>query len=245
MSRLADRIAAGNHFVTAEAVVPEDPSIVNLKTELDKMLVGKRDKKWKKTEAFYPSNSSTCKRYQVLLFQGAEAEPKVDGRGMKIFGNGDDVHSRWAGYFKDMGILVETEKKIKINDPVPISGSADGIINWGGEIVYEMKSMNTERFAYRQLYKKPDDDTYRQIQFYLYALEMEKGIVIYENKNTQEYLIFLVERNDEFLKKEFKKREKIWDVFQSGETPKRPYKRESTNCQRCELETYCWMTLDD
>ena len=198
-----------------------------------------------KKEHFSPSATATCKRYYYLLFDGAEQKSKISSRLQRIFDNGHDVHARWRGYFEAMGILHDSEVFFANYDIVPIRGSADGILNFGKRIPYELKSINKERYAFRQLHNKPDDNTYRQLQLYMWALAFEVSIVIYENKDNQEFLIFVVEYDEKFVAKELEKRRKIYQLYQEGKRPPRPYKRESRACSDCPLETYCWDTLDD
>jgi CRISPR/Cas system-associated exonuclease Cas4 (RecB family) len=121
----------------------------------------------------------------------------------------------------------------------------DGIIKWGAHKPYELKSISPERYEFRKAYKKPDENTYRQTQLYLKALDYDDSFVIYENKGNQEILIFDVLRDDEFIKKELKRLQKIYDMYQTGTMPKRPYLRQSKQCQDCEFEITCWDVLDD
>ena len=199
----------------------------------------------RKVTGFHPSYTNPCIRFWVLIFEGAESNPKNNGRGYRIFHNGTQVHDRWQGYFKEMGILVQKEVPVTLDDPIPIRGHADAIIEWSGKKLIELKSINPDGFILRQIHKKPKDDHYSQIQQYMYGLDLDKGFIIYENKGTQDVLIFPVERDEDFLNKLIKKRKKIWELHKEGKRPARPYKRDSRYCTWCDLEQYCWDTLPD
>ena len=202
-------------------------------------------KRFKKISGFHPSQHSTCKRYWYLLFKGADSEKKIPARLQRIFDNGNEVHARWREYFRAMGILIEAEVPISIDNPVPIRGNADGILKWGGRKLYELKSISPERFEFRRVYNKPDAKTYRQTQLYLHATGLDNGFVIYENKGNQEVLIFEIKLDEEFIKKEFRRLKMYYKYVDEDKLPKRPYIRESQQCGDCELENYCWDSLED
>lgn len=247
MERLLRRIEGRQVNKRNSKIQPKGvASAESLLKYLDKNLVRSEDAGEKKISGFHPSYGYECKRRWVLLFQGAPVETKFSARTMRIFGNGHEVHARWRGYFRDvLGILIAAEVEVVIDDPVPIRGHADGIIDWGGRKLYELKSISPWRFDWRKAYNKPDTKTYQQAQIYLHCLDLEEGFVIYENKGTQEVLIFPIERDDDFIQKLLKKYKKIYKMFEDGETPPRPYKRESDNCKSCDLEKYCWDTLKE
>jgi CRISPR/Cas system-associated exonuclease Cas4 (RecB family) len=138
-----------------------------------------------------------------------------------------------------MGILVAEEIPVKHDDP-PIEGTADGIIDFNGHILIELKSISNEGFLYRKLHKKPKDDHIRQAQIYMRCLDLPSGFVIYENKNNQEILPIYIERDDVFIDKLFKKYRGIYDAYLSKEIPIQPYKRSSAKCADCNLAAKCW-----
>lgn len=224
---------------------PEVGSALSLLQALDNYLEGQNSTGFKRVSGFHPSSTSLCARYYFLAFEGAPTASKISARTQRIFDNGHEVHDRWYRYFKDMGILVDSEIPILIKDPVPITGTADGIINWGGNKLIEMKSIGMEGFLYRKYYGKPKDDHYNQSQIYLLALKLEKGFVIYEDKGTQNALAFEIERNEEHIEKLMKRYKKWYKYIEKGTMPDRPYKRDSKQCTECPFEQHCWDGLPD
>lgn len=212
---------------------------------LNRYLDGKEGPGHKQITGFHPSYGFKCKRRWVLLFQGVDYDKKFDSRTQRIFDNGNEVHARWREYFDGMGILEEAEVEITANKPVPVRGHADGVLTWGGRKLYELKSISPTRFEFRRMYKKPDDKTYEQAQIYLWALDLEEGFVIYENKGTQEVLIFHISRDDAVINKVLKRWQAAYSFYEEGIVPKRPYQRESQDCSQCDLEKYCWDILKD
>lgn len=199
----------------------------------------------KKINGFHPSYTRTCARWWFLLFKGVPSTPVIEPRLARIFDNGHKVHERFYEYFEAMGILEDSEIPLKITDPVPIVGTADGVISWGGNKLIEMKSISAEGFAYRQFYKKPKEEHYIQAQIYLRALKLEEGFVIYECKNTQRVLAFLIQKDDEAYDKKIRQWKKIHDKIVADELPERPYAKNSQNCKTCDLKDYCWEELKD
>lgn len=194
---------------------------------------------FKQVSGFHPSYTNQCSRYWYYLFNGVELTQSFSPQTYRIFDNGHAVHNRLYSYFRDMGILVEEEIPVK-NDSPPIEGTADGIIEWYGRKLIELKSISSEGFHYRKLYNKPKDEHYRQAQIYMRCLNLDSGYVIYENKNNQELLPIYIEKDDKFIDKLFKKYTEYYNNYLNKEIPQRPYKRTSANCSSCDLAALCW-----
>jgi hypothetical protein len=80
-----------------------------------------------------------------------------------------------------------------------ISGYCDGIIMLNGvKSVVEAKTINSRGFS---ALKEPHEDHVYQLQLYLAALRMEKGYVLYLDKDTQKMKEFEVIRDDSVLPK--------------------------------------------
>jgi len=193
----------------------------------------------KKVGGFHPSYTNQCGRYWYYLFNGVEVTSSFNPQTYRIFDNGHAVHERLYGYLRGMGILVAEEIPVTYQDP-PIEGTADGIIDWYGHKLIELKSISSEGFHYRQLYSKPKDEHYRQAQIYMRCLDLPAGYVIYENKNNQEILPIYIEKDDDFIDKLFKKYRGFYQSYLDNEIPKQPYKRTSANCSSCDLAAMCW-----
>ena len=226
-----------------ETVIVESKSPADLEHTLreaiDEQLSKKNQTTFKKVGGFHPSYTNQCSRYWYYLFEGANVTSDFSPQTHRIFDNGHAVHERLYSYFRDMGILVDEEIKVTYSDP-PIEGTADGIITWYGDKLIELKSISSEGFHYRQIYKKPKDDHYRQAQIYMHCLDLDSGFVIYENKNNQEILPIYIEKDQVFIDKLFKKYREFYGNFVTQNIPDRPYKRTSKNCSSCDLAALCW-----
>jgi len=207
--------------------------------KIDLSFVSRNDKQFKKVGGFHPSYTNQCARYWYYLFEGIEMETSFSPQTYRIFDNGHAVHERIYSYFRDMGILVAEEIPVTHDDP-PIEGTADGIIDFYGNKLIELKSISNEGFEYRRIYKKPKDDHFRQAQIYMRCLDLDQAFVIYENKNNQQILPILIDRDDAFIDKLFNKYRKFYKNFTEGTIPDQPYKMTSKNCSNCDLYSHCW-----
>lgn len=212
---------------------------ISLEVAIDEHLEKRNSPNFKKVNGFHPSYTNQCARYWYYLFEGTEVTTSFKPQTYRIFDNGHAVHERLYGYLREMNILVAEEIPVQYSNP-PIEGTADGIIDWYGHKLIELKSISSEGFHYRQLYKKPKDEHYRQAQIYMRCLDLPSGYVIYENKNNQEILPIHIVRDDVFIDKLFNKYNKIYTNFLEKKIPKQPYKRSSANCSSCDLAALCW-----
>lgn len=225
--------------------------IVPKESDLEKALVAGIDEviardiqtKYRKQTGFSPSATNLCPRYHVYLFRGIDLPATHNSRVQRIFDNGNSTHERIYSYLEKMGILLEKEFRVEHPDP-PINSYIDGIIDWDGHKVLEIKSISEAGFTYRRLFHKPKDDHYHQIQLYMHITGLDEGFVLYENKNNQEILPILVEYNEEFVEKVLKKFRKIYKAYTDDKLPVRPYKQSGEKCQNCALLKHCWSDPD-
>lgn len=211
----------------------------NLVEGIDEHLEKRNKPVFKQVSGFHPSYTNQCSRYWYYLFNGVQVKSSFSPQTYRIFDNGHSVHNRLYSYFREMGILLEEEIPVSWGTP-PIEGTADGIIDWGGRKLIELKSISSEGFHYRKLYNKPKDEHYRQAQIYMKCLDLDSGYVIYENKNNQEILPIYIEKDNKFIDKLFKKYTEYYNNYLNNQIPERPYKRTSANCSSCDLAALCW-----
>jgi hypothetical protein len=225
-----------------ETVIPDSD------LDLEKSLVKAIDEKleasngtfWKQSNSFAPSNTNQCARFAVYRMRGYQQQNNILGQTRRIFDLGNRVEDAVGAMFEDIGILRDSQIELNITDPVPIRGFIDFMIEWDGIKPVECKSINEAGFAYRKAYHKPKDEHFRQLQFYLYGTGCDSGFLIYYSKNNSELLPLLVKRDDKFLEATLSKYKRIFDVFNKGDLPERPYKKTSQKCEWCDAFDHCW-----
>lgn len=195
-------------------------------------------------DGFHPSSlgikHGKCARRAVYLMQGVPKGGDIPPRLQRIFDNGHAVHERLQGYMERMGIDMVSEVKVATEEP-PIRGHCDGTMRWNDtDYAVEIKSCNDMVFVNRVKFKKPKPEHIEQVNIYAHVLGIEKILVIYENKDTQELLIYEVDTDHEKAQKQIDKWHAQWLCLKAGELPKRPYKPSSPTCAQCDLKDYCF-----
>lgn len=198
---------------------------------------------WKQSTRFTPSGKD-CPRYLGYRLKGFSQKVDFDGRQKRIFENGHKLEDRLSDYLDGLGILVDREREVSMQDP-PVLGFVDFVIDWDGEKPVECKSINDAGFQYRLSYNKPTDAHYRQLQVYLHIGGWPSGFVFYENKNNQAIKIFHVKYDPDFVEKLFKKWRKVYAAHEGGILSVRPYKQTSKNCQQCDAFDHCWKDTEE
>jgi CRISPR/Cas system-associated exonuclease Cas4 (RecB family) len=171
-------------------------------------------------------------------------EDDVDSTGVANMSYGTEAHARLQKVFENAGILVEAERKV-ISERPPVYGFADLVIDWQGEeVVGEIKTTSQESFVSKKAKNQPAGYHLLQVLIYMRVLGLNKGFIIYENKNTQALLILPVTWNVDNTKladDTFEWMQKVYDNAMAGTKPKRPFKSsKSVVCKTCPFKTTCW-----
>lgn len=216
-------------------------------------LLQRKESKHVQKYSFSPSSigygNGTCPRYWHLSFTGAVRMDTVDALGIANMANGSAAHDRWQKIFEDAEILVAKEVEINLQDP-PIRGFLDVMIRWEDDVLIgEIKTARQESYIVRESSMKPSPNHLLQILIYMKATNKKRGFLLYENKNTQEFLIIPVEmnkKNEKILNDALAWMREVWQNFQDGGgLPKRPFTKKSTVCKSCPLWDVCWTELPE
>lgn len=200
-------------------------------------------------KTFSPSSIAyghgTCPRYWNLAFQGGNAVDNNSATSIAVMLNGSVSGERIKDLFKDAGVLIDAEVEITLLDP-PVRGFIDVLVDWKGEtIVGEIKTTRQEAFLHRQSTMKPTAYHMYQILLYLEATKSKYGFFLYENKNTQEFVVIPVEmdaKNRQIIDDAL-----AWmrEVYAANDLDiKRPFKQTNKICQNCPFYVSCWNLPD-
>lgn len=210
------------------------------------LAVGEPEFKTKKN--FSPSSlvygSGACPRYWHLAFTGAVYIPDNGANPTQIASmrNGTLSHERIQNAMRASGVLKDSEVKIISDDP-PIYAFADAIIEWNGETyVGEIKTVRTEAFEYRKASGKPTDYHVKQLLIYMREKKIDKGLLIYEDKNSHELLILPVEMTPErsaWLDQLYAWMREVHKAWKKGKLAQKPYRSNSKVCKDCPLQPVC------
>lgn len=205
----------------------------------------------KAKKSFAPSGvgygAGRCPRRWYYDFTGGIMRVNdTDPVGVANMAYGTEAHERLQKVFKNAGILVEAERKVVSENP-PIFGYADLVINWQGEeAVGEIKTTSQESFVSKKAKNQPAGYHLLQVLTYMKVLGLNKGFLIYENKNTQELLILPVtwnEANKKLIDDTFEWMQSTYDnaTGKEPQLPTRPFKsKKSVVCKTCPYLDVCW-----
>lgn len=208
-------------------------------------------------KSFAPSGvgygAGRCPRRWFYDFSGGiMREDTNDPMGIANMAYGTEAHERIQGLFEKSGILVEAERKVitdEMPDLPPIFGFADLVIKWQGEeAVGEIKTTSQESYVSKKAKSAGAGYHLLQVLIYMKVLGLNKGFLLYENKNTQNLLIVPVTwnvANTKLVNDTFDWMNKVYANWQEGKLPKRPARSEnSVLCKSCPFKTHCWKDED-
>lgn len=217
-------------------------------------LKGRREPSDRAKKSFAPSGigygSGTCARQWFYAFTGGVIrEEDADAMGVANMAYGTEAHTRLQKVFEDTGILVESEREVKtdFDDPElpPIFGFADVVIRWQGEeAVGEIKTTMQESYVSKKAKNTPAGYHLLQVLIYMKVLGLNKGFLVYENKNTQKLLVMPVTwnvANTKLVDDAFAWMNQVYGNWKQGNKPRRPFKSDkSPACKSCAFTKHCW-----
>lgn len=283
----------------------------------------KRDNS-RKFDQYHPSAFGKCLRnmqYSRYVSMGLikVVPEELESQSIRLFGKGHNMHSRWAKYFEDIGILRgiwqcknlccsmwdengkfagesdkwktiqprQYGKKEKLGVFKPEScvcgcedfdyheasvvssemnmyGHVDGILDFSqldpdrykdvkltfnmdklpkSPIVVDMKTINDYRWKQKLMRSGPGLEYKIQLCIYANILDLDYGLIIYENKNTSEAKAFKVERNRDTMFAEIERQAKMMNSMASCSPPKlpppRPVAKDDYECGNCPFKAIC------
>lgn len=155
------------------------------------------------------SSLGECERYQQFVFMGMPKLP-MDAKNAAKVQNGSFMHLRWQMEGLTAGWLAQAEVPVK-SDAYHLMGTMDGV-NYDGSIL-ELKSINSNGFS-RVAAFGPLHPHLFQMATYMLCSAREKGVFLYENKDTQEYTEVVVDPDDLPMTEVLIKAEKMWESTQ-------------------------------
>jgi CRISPR/Cas system-associated exonuclease Cas4 (RecB family) len=205
-------------------------------------------KKFIKKKSFSPSSlgygSGKCPRRWVMAFQGAEFAEEHDSRSVDNMTTGTDAHTRIQKNFQNANdFTLDIEWDLWVDVP-PLHGYVDMIIRdfEGFDIVVEIKTTRTEAFTSRKFKNAGPSYQVLQLLLYMYFLDIPHGLLLYEDKNDHDKLLIPVEmttENRQKIEKVVEWMKEVFDAFEQGKLPQRPYRKNSKECKSCPLLSWC------
>lgn len=209
-------------------------------------------------KSFAPSGigygAGRCARRWYYDFSGGLLrEDNTDPMSVANMAYGTEAHERIQTLFEKTGLLVESEREISTIDSdtlPPIRGYVDLVIKWQGEeTVGEIKTTSQESYVSKKAKSQGAGYHLLQVLIYMKVLELNKGFLLYENKNTQNLLIVPVTwnvANTKLVDDVMAWMHAVYQAWQDGQKPMRPFRSEkSIVCKTCPFLKHCWQEDTD
>jgi hypothetical protein len=148
-----------------------------------------------------PEGDWCLRRHTLLALSPEEAvrpEPKPwDATKNAVFLNGWVLHEKYQDLFSKHGRVVEVEKS-HFDEVRFLHFTPDAIVELYGELyVVEIKGYKSETFDKMDEAGDPPQAAWHQCNLYCHLLNIPYGIILVENKNTQAYKVWCIERSKE------------------------------------------------
>lgn len=183
--------------------------------------------------AFWVSDAGKCLRAIWFSMKNYPKKP-TEPRFMRVFEHGNHTHMRIMNVLFSLGLVQACEIEIPENEI--IHGRADAIVVLENKpYVVEIKSINTAKFKKDE----PDEDHVKQIQLYMYFFKIPRGILIYENKDTQELKEFPVEFNESIVNEILFSFNNLKEKIEKNIPPEIPKDLEDWRCEYCPYLENC------
>lgn len=191
------------------------------------------------SSSFDPSRLTECPRRIIYRANGCSSE-NLDtylSTHHELF-----AKKKWIEYFESCKSINVLYKNAPLADcHYNISGNIDVVLKIGGcNYVVSIMELNQEDFI-----KLGKNGAFKrhvvEVMIYIWLMELHDGLLLYENKNNNDYSIFHVKLYEPIVRSIIKKCLDLIENKMQGIIPKRPYdKKESNECLVCEFSKKCW-----
>jgi CRISPR/Cas system-associated exonuclease Cas4 (RecB family) len=212
----------------------------------DAYLQLKRPNGFTQKKSFSPSSVGygygNCPRYWFMAFTGANFTDDNDAQAVANMQYGTEAHARLQGLISKFPEYRDQEVEIT-NEYPPVRGFADLVMDYDVNVIGEIKTAKQEVWDQRQVTMASSPNHMLQLLMYMHIKEYDEGFFVYENKNTQEILVIPItmnDRNKKIVKDLFTWLTEVWDNFNNGTLPMRPFNKTSSACKYCAVKKECW-----
>jgi hypothetical protein len=188
---------------------------------------------------FDPSHVTECPRRMIYRANGCMTENSISYPSIY---NDLFAKKKWMEYFSKCKPIKIVDKNIVAADcHYNVSGNVDAILNMG-DCLYVAKIQPVGQEDFSQINKKGAFKKHVvEVIVYIWLTELRDGLLLYENKNNNDYTIFHVKLYEPIIKSVTKKCLELMENKIQGIIPARPYKtKESNECMSCEFLKRCW-----
>jgi hypothetical protein len=227
---------------------PQSPLEIAVYTKFEKLFQSWYDAQPDRTgihvSSIIVSPERFCLRQIVLMQHFPHAKIRMHPPTIRIFLQGWVIHQKWQKLFSDVGIAVETETTHSHSSGATFT--PDAVIEILGKLfIVEIKSMNGD--AYESM-KSVHADAEIQANMYMHLTGIRQSIVLVENKNNQQFKLWVIQYNKALIRPYLKRLEDIkisLEEFKLNmKLPSRHIKCPTiytSLAKRCPVSEFCFM----
>jgi len=186
---------------------------------------------------FFISDAGKCHRQIFYSFKNAPKKP-IEPNFLRLFDLGNHVHQMIMRSLLNIKGIRVVAAEINIPPHGIISGRADAILSVDKEFyVLDIKSMNSRAFGYLNEAK---EDNVLQLRLYLYYFKINKGILLYMNKDDLRLKEFIVDSDTKQVEKLLGELNVLREQIDSNTLPSRlsDYPK-NWRCRYCNFSSAC------
>lgn len=154
--------------------------------------------------AIIAGDDSFCYREQVLslIYKQNQGE-QLPVKALQIFEAGESIHVKWQTLFEKCSGKLSGFKLIKnearsYSEKYHLLFTPDAIVEIDNvKYIVEIKSMNTFAFKHAIESKNPHPSGQKQCNLYMHLTGIRHGLLLLEDKNTQDFELFPIEYDRE------------------------------------------------
>jgi CRISPR/Cas system-associated exonuclease Cas4 (RecB family) len=127
----------------------------------------------------------------------------------------------------------KNNKKVKVGEKLLYEGADNDLI------IVELKSISDKGFGYLDKYGAKEYHI-KQLQLYLYLTGVRQGMLLYENKNTQELKEFFIPYDEAVAKTVIDQIVLVNGCIDTHTLPPKEYEQTDYECRYCSYNSICW-----
>jgi hypothetical protein len=164
--------------------------------------------------SFHPSQLYKCPRAQVFEYLGAPSAKSYNPVLQNLFNDGHFRHLRWQVMLLSAGILTDVEVPVAL-EKYRLTGSMDGM-NRNDGWMFELKGTS----QYKAVQQKGAMPAHvKQVNAYLMASGLERAVIVYECKSSQDWTEIEVEKDPVIISELEEILESLNDAIETGTLP--------------------------
>jgi hypothetical protein len=188
--------------------------------------------------AILAPESSYCLRSLVLAATHPEEVERPPlkpwtTKNNQVFLNGWSLHEKYQSLLLKFGRPIEIEKS-HFDEEHMLHYTPDAIVEHCHEhMVVEIKGYKAEAFDTMDELKSAPDAAHKQVNLYMHLLNLEHGLILVENKNTQKMKCWCVERDEEMVRPSLDRIERFQEALHKALPTRICSSKSDRNAEKC------------